>query len=117
MACENSNIEAAAREYLARQRRTTNPAGMFDEAGHWHPEDAEICGCCKVIRKPSKAWPLSWNAHCRTAGHVAQLFRVNLTDMRREARRLAASEISRAVALANARLDPSVAVKNKVCNS
>lgn len=82
------DIEAAAREYLARQRRTSNPAGNFDDAGRWQAASEENCACCTGIRKPSIAWPLSLNAHCRTAGHVAQLFRVHVTDLRREARRL-----------------------------
>ena len=84
------DIQAAAREFLARQRRTSNPAGHFDGAGRWKPDSEETCACCAEIRKPSVAWPLSLNAHCRTAGHVAQLFRVNITDMRRAARQLAA---------------------------
>lgn len=84
------DIEAAAREFLARQRRTANPAGGFDNAGRWQADAGETCACCEGIRKPSIAWPLSLNAHCRTAGHVAQLFRVHVTDLRREARRLVA---------------------------
>jgi len=85
---EKIKTEQAARAYLARQDRTSHPAGKFDNAHRWWPADAEICACCAGIRTPSRQWPNSWNKHCRSAEHVAHLFGVDVTELRRAARKI-----------------------------
>jgi len=81
-------LEQAAREYMRRQARASDPDGTFDKGGRWWPEDHEECACCEYIRRPSRAWPYSWLVHCRTAEHVASLYEVNKTEMMRIVRSL-----------------------------
>lgn len=83
-----TNLERAARTFLARRDRTAHPDGNFDKAGRWYPSEAETCDCCSTVRSPSRAHPFSYMVHCRTMKHVANLFGVSVTDLRREVRRL-----------------------------
>lgn len=74
----------AAQEFLARQRNQKHPDGKFAGAGRWYPDpDTERCVCCESIRPPSRAWPSSLNKHCRTAIHVANLFGIDVKELRR----------------------------------
>ena len=78
----------AATEYLARKSRRSHPAGACDSGGRWYPAESERRWCCSMIRDPSRSWPWSLMVHCRTAEHVAELFDVNDTDLKRVARML-----------------------------
>ena len=84
-----SNLNNAAREYLNRRDRITHPAGSFDKAKRFTLSDDEICECCKDIRAPSRAYPFPEMVHARTAKHVASLFNVDVTEMKRAAKKLA----------------------------
>ena len=83
-----TNLERAARTFIARRDRTGHPDGNFDKAGRWYPSEAETCDCCSSVRSPSRAHPFSYMVHCRTMKHVANLFGVSVTDLRSEVRRL-----------------------------
>ncbi len=82
----NERIMSAAKEYKDRQSRRTHPAGEFDKGGRWYPSENERQSCCDSIRSPSRAWPMSYNRHCRSAQHVAALYGVDPADLRRAAR-------------------------------
>jgi hypothetical protein len=62
-------LRAAAQRYLDLQARTAHPVGRADKGGRWYPKKTQPC--CVGIRSPSRAWPWSLMAHCRTAQHVA----------------------------------------------
>lgn len=81
-----SQLELALTEYQKRQARQAHPAGRFDRGGRWYPADSEECDCCSHIRTPSRAWPFSYMTHCRTLKHVAHLFNVSESDLRKLAR-------------------------------
>lgn len=85
------NLAAAVAEFIARQTRSSHPAGNFDNAGRWYPIAGEHCECCDSIRTPSRAWPNTLNKHCRSAAHVANLYGVDVTELRRAVR--AAKEV------------------------
>jgi hypothetical protein len=77
----------AAVVYVARQHRAVHPLGEFDSAGRWYPYARwEHRSCCEGIRCPSRRWPYSLMLHCRTAKHVARLFRVPEKDVRHAAK-------------------------------
>jgi hypothetical protein len=59
--------------YKARQLRLQHPDGRFDDGGRWYPSSREFCSCCKDIRRPSRAYPMSLNTHCRTRKHIEML--------------------------------------------
>lgn len=77
-------LENAAQEYIARKNRTSHPAGNFDKAGRWEPDDEEHCECCNYIRTPSRAYPFSYMTHCRTLDHIAHLYKVDKSDLRKQ---------------------------------
>lgn len=77
------SLQAAIGEYQARKARSSHPVGSFDKAGRWYPDGAEKQGCCERIRTPSRAWPNSLNSHCRSVDHIATLYRVNVSDLRK----------------------------------
>lgn len=83
-----TTLERAARTFIARRDRTAHPAGSFDKAGRWYPSESETCACCSSVRSPSRSFPYSYMTHCRTMAHVANLFGVSATDLRKEVRRL-----------------------------
>jgi hypothetical protein len=88
-----TKIELAAREYRGRKARTHHPQGKFDNVKRWFPDFAtERCACCDGIRAPSCAWPWCLSKHCRSAGHVAALFKVDVTELRHAARRIELQE-------------------------
>lgn len=84
----SEQVLKAAQEYLDRRDRITNPDGSFDKAGRWYPSESEECNCCGAIRSPSRAYPYSYMVHCRTAGHVASLYGVDVKELRRVARQI-----------------------------
>lgn len=79
-------ITEAAQMYIRRQDRAEHPAGRFDRAGRFWAD--EQCSCCAGIRTPSRAWPYSQMAHCRTLRHIAQLTSTSETELRRAVRQL-----------------------------
>ena len=85
---QKSRVIAAAIEFNARQARHSHPAGTFDKGNRWYPASGEQCECCESIRSPSRSFPYSLMAHCRTAEHVAHLFDVDLLLLKRAARAL-----------------------------
>lgn len=84
----DQSVINAATEYIKRQNRTSHPDGDFDNGGRWYPSDRETCSCCRKVRSPSRAWPYSYMTHCRTAGHVANLYGVSARDVKRAAKQL-----------------------------
>lgn len=62
----------AAIQYLRRASRRELPDGKLDDASRFYPSDSEKCGCCSVIRPPSRTWPETLLDHCCTAKHVAR---------------------------------------------
>lgn len=85
---EATTITKAAQEFINRRDRSAHPDGKTDKGGRWYPSESERCSCCSNVRSPSRAFPWSYMTHCRTAQHVANLFGVNASDLRKEARRL-----------------------------
>ena len=88
-----TTLEQAARTFIARRDRTAHPAGKFDNASRWYPSEKETCDCCSSVRSPSRAHPFSYMVHCRTIKHVASLYGVNESELRKEIRRLTPVEI------------------------
>lgn len=78
----------AALEYIDRKNRDVHPSGDFDNAGRWEPNGEEWCECCSYIRSPSRSYPFSLIVHCRTVGHIAQLYKVDKSDLRKKVREL-----------------------------
>lgn len=83
-----TTLENAAREYISRRDRATNPDGKFDKQSRWYPSDEEHCSCCNAVRSPSRAFPYSYMVHCRTIGHIANKYGVDVKDLRKEVKRL-----------------------------
>lgn len=79
----DQKLESAIEEYISRKDRTSHPEGAFDKQGRWYPSEAERCGCCDTVRSPSRAYPYSYMLHCRTVGHIANLYGVPVTDLRK----------------------------------
>ncbi len=86
-------LEQAAKEYVGRRERMVHPDGYFDNAGRWYPYSDEVQNCCKGIRSPSRAYPYSYMTHCRTAIHVANLYEVDATDLRRAVKEMDGSQV------------------------
>lgn len=80
------DIEKAAQEYIDRKNRDKHPSGVFDNAGRWEPDDDEWCECCSYIRSPSRCYPFSLMVHCRSLEHIAHLFGVDKSDLRKKVR-------------------------------
>ena len=81
-------IEKAAQEFINRRDRITHPDGNFDKARRFELSEIETCACCEGIRTPSRAFPFSMMTHARSARHIASLFNVDVTEMKRLARRM-----------------------------
>lgn len=88
-------LAVAAAVYYLRQARRAHPRGDWDDGHRWYPDEAEWRDCCAKIRPPSRAWPWSLMVHERTAAHVAALYDVEPTALRRVARDIA-SEVGTA---------------------
>jgi len=80
-------LAAAVHEYLDRQSGACKPEGKNDKAGRWYPSAAEWCPCCDDIRAPSRLWPSSLYVHCRSMKHIAELYGVDVTELRRAVRK------------------------------
>jgi len=83
---QRDKLVAARVELTNRQNRKTNPKGTFDNAGRWYPSADERQPCCQQIRSPSRTFPYSFMLHCRTVVHVANLFGVDPSALRRALR-------------------------------
>lgn len=59
---------AALVRYERRQARIEHPAGSFDKAKRWYPSgrDEEVID---AGRSPSRSYPNSYNAACRSLAH------------------------------------------------
>lgn len=79
-------LQVAVAEYLSRKNRVTHPIGKFDAARRWYPASGEHCACCDGLRAPSRAFPYSLMAHCRTAAHIAEKYQVAASDIKRSAK-------------------------------
>ena len=77
-----NRLNAAVVCYLERQSRYAHPAGKFDGAQRWEPDEGERRKCCDGIRTPSRTWPYSLMLHCRTMAHIAHLYDVNPRALR-----------------------------------
>ena len=84
----DNDLEKAAREYISRKNRDSHPSGDFDKAGRWEPDAEEWCDCCDYIRTPSRAYPFSLMIHCRTMEHIANLFCVDKSDLRKKVKEI-----------------------------
>lgn len=80
---EIERLSTALFVYEMRQERLDHPAGSFDNAGRWWPDDDEQCACCDYVRTPSRRWPYSYLKHCRSIEHVANLYKVDVALLRR----------------------------------
>ncbi len=83
---EKTSLELAIECYARRQNRAEHPDGKFDKGGRWYPSEAEVQVCCSRIRTPSRTWPYSLMRHCRSVEHVAKLYGVSVTELRRVVR-------------------------------
>lgn len=77
------DLQNAVDAWIGRQERAIHPDGKFDSAKRWYPSDSEKRDCCKGIRNPSRSWPHSLNKHCRSVEHVANIFNVTASDLRK----------------------------------
>ncbi|HEV7667289.1 MAG TPA: hypothetical protein VGS22_02115 [Thermoanaerobaculia bacterium] len=74
----------AVETFLARELRQTSPDGDWQE-GIWLPAPEERRACCEEIA-PTAANKQALEAHCRTILHVAALFDVPATVLKRAVR-------------------------------
>ena len=81
-----SVVVAAAACWRRRRNRQEHPDGTFDRAKRWYPSDTERQDCCNRVRGPSRAWPYSYMTHCRSVDHVAALFDLPVSVVRRATR-------------------------------
>lgn len=80
-----TRLEQATKELLARRNSQSHPEGEWD-GPRWWPSADEEHDCCWSLETPSTAWPGSMMLHCRTIVHVAQLFNVDESELRRAVR-------------------------------
>jgi hypothetical protein len=78
-----TQLELAIDMYLKRQSQEESPLGEFDRGGRWYPYQDERRECCRAIRSPSRAFPYSLLKHCMTLRHVANLYGVDESKLRR----------------------------------
>ena len=76
-------LEQAAQCYINRLNRKEHPEGTFDKAKRFQPSEQESRDCCNHIRRPSARFPYSLMVHCRTIEHIANLYEVDTTELRR----------------------------------
>lgn len=63
--------QATALKALSDYERGEKPAGSYDNASRWWPD--EEFECCALIRSPSRAWPFSKLKHCLSLAHKEAL--------------------------------------------
>lgn len=77
-------LDAAALLFQERKAGLRMPHGGWRK-GLWFPSEAERRFCCLEVKGPSLARQ-SLLKHCRTATHVANLFKVDRTELLRTTR-------------------------------
>ncbi len=77
-------MDQAVETYLQREARSESPMGDWQE-GIWRPAPVERRACCDEIA-PAPGNKQALEAHCRTILHVAALFEVPATDLKRAVR-------------------------------
>lgn len=77
-------LALAVKTFLARELRQASPEGDWQE-GIWLPASQERRACCEEI-VPTPANRQALEAHCRTILHVAALFEVPATLLKRAVR-------------------------------
>ncbi len=77
-------LPLAVRTFLAREKRQEGPEGEWQD-GIWLPSSSERRACCEEI-VPTGANKQALEAHCRTIVHVAALFDVPATVLKRAVR-------------------------------
>ena len=80
---EKTELEKALECYLRRQSRVSHPEGRTDNGGRFYPSESELCECCDSIRSPSRSYPWSYMIHCRTIPHIANLYEVDVKELRK----------------------------------
>ena len=83
---QTGNMQAAIDCYYKRLVRDEHPEGEFDNASRWYPNEEEKCDCCYGLRVTSRSYPYSLMVHCRTINHIANLFQVDMTQMKKHIR-------------------------------
>jgi hypothetical protein len=85
-------LAAAAEEYLARRAGTAQPSGAWSARGAWYPAEVETRPCCRVhlprvgdVVSADNEMRAAWH-HCRGITHVAALYAVPVTALRRAVR-------------------------------
>lgn len=78
-------LSAALAVLQDRQLRRTNPAGYF-KGKRWYPDASELRLIPNNVRTPTLEHPYTMLRYCRTAQHVANLFRVDVRDLKEAAR-------------------------------
>ncbi len=79
-----ARLERALETFLLRESRSESPAGAW-QGGVWRPAAEEQRACCDAIAlTPANKQALE--AHCRTIVHVAALFEVPATNLKRAVR-------------------------------
>ena len=73
-------IETAIKEvYTMLKERSVHPSGKKDQGGRWYADHGDLIN----VREPSRAWPWSQMASCRTKKYVkaiAEKFNCNTTQ-------------------------------------
>src|SRR6185295_1403001 len=77
-------LSLAVETFLARELRQASPEGEWQD-GIWLPASEERRACCEEI-VPTAANKQALEAHCRTILHVAALFEVPATVLKRAVR-------------------------------
>ena len=88
--------------YLRRRYRQEDPSGSFRGCGRnglppWFPSYGESQPCCGFSTDnsiiPTRANPLALNTHCRSIGHLANLYDVDLNFLHRQLRLIRMSRV------------------------
>jgi hypothetical protein len=79
-----ARLGQAVETFLRRESRSESPVGEWQEA-IWRPDPEEQRACCGEIA-PAPRNKQALEAHCRTILHIASLFDVPVTDLKRAVR-------------------------------
>ena len=77
-------MKNAVEASLRRESRSESPVGEWQE-GIWRPAKEEERACCGEVA-PTPGNKQALEAHCRTIVHIAALFEVPATDLKRAVR-------------------------------
>lgn len=80
---QRGKVWEAAVAYINLHSNGVYPLGHFDKGGRFYL--AEQFDCCKAIRLPSRAFPLSMLHHGRSINHVATAYGISPLLLRRAA--------------------------------